>query len=183
MTVATDAVAPLPRPGTAARGAADRSADEAVTAMYYQHYAPLVRTAVLLVDDLATAEDVVQDSFIALHCSWWRLRNPRVALAYLHRTVLNRSRSVLRRRSVASRYAPGPPLDLPSAEDSALARLHEVPVRTALSTLPVRQRQVIMLRYYAELSEAEIAAAMGITRGAVKAHASRARDSLRAALR
>jgi RNA polymerase sigma-70 factor (sigma-E family) len=183
MTVAGDAAAALPGLGAAAPEAASRGADEAVTVMYHQHYARMVRTAALLVDDLATAEDVVQDSFIAVHRCWWRLRDPQRALAYLHRTVINRSRSVLRHRVVVDRHAPQPPPDLLSAEDGALAGLDYSRVRMAVSGLPVRQRQVVVLRYYADLPEAQIAAAMGISKGAVKAHASRAMDCLRAALR
>ena len=123
------------------------AADRAVTALYHSHYAALVRQAALLVGDVATAEDVVQDCFIALHRAWWRVRDTSTALFYLRRSVINKSRSVLRRRAVAG-----------------------------------RQREVLVLRYYADLPETQIAAVMGISRGSVKAHAARARDALRAAL-
>jgi RNA polymerase sigma factor (sigma-70 family) len=97
-------------------------------------------------------------------------------------SVINRSRSVLRHRVVADRHLPLLAPQLPSAEDSALAGMERSSVPAALSALPLRQREVVVLRYYADLSEAQIAAAMGISKGAVKAHAARAKDSLRARL-
>jgi RNA polymerase sigma-70 factor (sigma-E family) len=172
-------------PGAAAPAAAGmtgQAADEAVAVMYHAHYAMLVRTAALLVGDFATAEDVVQDCFIAMHRAWWRLRDTRKALPYLRRAVINRSRSVLRHRAVADRHLPPLAPLLPSAEDSALAGMERSSVPAALRALPIRQREVVVLRYYADLSEAQIAAAMGISRGAVKSHAARAKDTLRSLL-
>jgi RNA polymerase sigma-70 factor (sigma-E family) len=142
----------------------------------------LVRAATLLVGDCATAEDVVQDSFIAMHRAWWRLRDTNRALPYLRRAVINGSRSVWRHRAVVDRHPPMPAPALPSAEDSALAVVERSSVLAALSGLPLRQRQAVVLRYYADLSEAQIAAAMGISKGAVKSHVARGRDSLRAVL-
>src|SRR5215469_13774999 len=112
----------LPRAATtgAASGATGQAADEAVTALYQDHYAALVRAAALLVGDVATAEDVVQDSFIAMHGAWWRLRDTTRALPYLRRAVINKSRSVLRHRVVADRHPPMALSEAPSAEDSAL---------------------------------------------------------------
>ena len=150
--------------------------------MYQTHYPALVRSAALLVGDVATAEDVVQDSFIAMHRAWRRLRDTSKALPYLRRSVINNSRSVLRHRAVAGRYPPLPAADLPSAEESALAVVQRSSVLGALSALPAKQREVVVLRYYADLSEAQIAAAMGISRGAVKVHTARAVASLRAVL-
>jgi RNA polymerase sigma-70 factor (sigma-E family) len=169
-------------PGAAAPGMIGRAADEAVTALYHAHYAMLVRTAALLVGDLATAEDVVQDCFIAMHRAWWRLRDTSKALPYLRRAVINRSRSVLRHRVVVDRHLPQLAPQLPSAEDSALAGMERSSVPAALRALPIRQREVVVLRYYADLSEAQIAAALGISKGAVKSHAARAKDTLRAVL-
>jgi RNA polymerase sigma-70 factor (sigma-E family) len=159
-----------------------QTVDDAVRAMYQAHYQALVRTAALVVGDVATAEDVVQDSFIAMHRAWRRLRDPGKALPYLRRSVINNARSVLRHRAVADRHSPQPAPELPSAEDSALAAEQRSSVLRALSALPAKQREVLVLRYYADLSEAQIAAAMGISRGAVKSHAARARDSVRALL-
>jgi RNA polymerase sigma-70 factor (sigma-E family) len=159
-----------------------RAADHAVTVLYHSHYAALVREAALLVGDVATAEDVVQDCFIAVHRAWWRVRDTGTAVFYLRRSVINKSRSVLRRRVVADRHPLLPEPALPSAEDSALALAGASAVRAALRALPVRQREVLVLRYYADLSETQIAAVMGISRGSVKVHAARARNALRAAL-
>ena len=156
--VAGDAIGPavFMAPGAAPRG---RSADWAVTELYSLHYRALVRLAVLLVRDIPTAEDVVQDSFVAVHDGWQRLRDAESALAYLRHTVLNRSRSVLRRRAVAGRHLPNPPPDIASAEYGALVRLERSAVVQALRKLPGRQREAIVLRYYADLREAEVAAA------------------------
>ena len=179
--VASDAIVPavFKAPGAARKG---RSADWAVTELYSLHYRALVRMAVLLVRDVPTAEDVVQDSFVAVHDGWQRLRNAESALAYLRHAVLNRSRSVLRHRAVVDKHLPNPPPDNPSAEYGALVRLERSAVVEALRKLPGRQREAIVLRYYADFSEAEVAAAMGISCGAVKSHTARAMAALRADL-
>ncbi|MDQ1626863.1 MAG: hypothetical protein QOI54_607 [Actinomycetota bacterium] len=157
-------------------------ADEAVTQLYAVHYRPLVRLATLLLRDVAVAEEVVQDSFVAMHGSWRRLREPDRALGYLHRSVVNRSRSALRRRTVEARYAPVRAADAASAEHGALEALERRAVMETLDQLPRRQREVLVLRYYADLSEAAIAQALGISRGSVKSHASRGLAALRTRL-
>ncbi len=157
-------------------------ADTTITVLYGAHYRPLVRLAALLVHDVATAEDVVQESFAALHAGLHRLRDDEKALAYLRAAVVNRSRSVLRHRVVVDRNAPKPAPDMPSAEHGALALIERSAVVAALRELPVRQREVVVLRFYADLSEAQIATTMGITRGAVKSHTSRAMSALRTVL-
>jgi RNA polymerase sigma-70 factor (sigma-E family) len=165
------------RPATA-----DWDADRVVTDLYTTHYRALVRLATLLLRDIQTAEEVVQDSFIAMHDGWRRLRDREKALSYLRQSVVNRSRSVLRHRTVIDKNAPKPPPDMPSAEQGALNSLERYAVVAALRTLPVRQREALVLRYYGDLSEAQIASAMGISRGAVKSHTARGMSSLRAAL-
>jgi len=157
-------------------------AASAVTALYSMHYRPLVRLAFLLVRDAATAEEIVMDSFIAMHGAWRRLQDDEKALAYLRHSVVNRSRSVMRHRMVADRNAPKPAPDMPSAEQGALTLLERTAVVRALRSLPPRQREALVLRYYGDLSEAQIAAAMGISRGAVKSHTARAIASLRVVL-
>jgi len=178
---AADAVLPdaFPVSGTAR---AEWSADRAVVELYSQHYRSLVRLAALLVRDTQTAEEVVQDSFVAMHEGWQRLRDTEKALAYLRQAVVNRSRSVLRHRTVVDKNLQKAPPDMPSAEHGALVLLERSAVVAALRDLPDRQREAIVLRYYADLSEAEIATAMGISRGAVKSHTSRGMAALRAAL-
>ena len=160
----------------------DWDADRAVTELYNTHYRSLVRLAALLIRDVATAEAVVQDSFVAMHDGWRRLRDTDKALSYLRQTVVNRSRAVLRHRAVVDRNAPSPPPDMPSAEHGAIALLERSAVVAALRTLPPRQREALVLRYYGNLSEAQIAAAMGISQGAVKSHTARAMIALRAVL-
>ena len=161
---------------------AEWDAEQAVTAMYSTHYRSLVRLAALLVRDVATAEEVVQDSFIAMHGAWRRLRDNDKALSYLRQSVVNRSRSVLRHRVVVDRNAPKPAPDMPSAAQGALSQVQRRAVVTALRSLPPRQREALVLRYYGDLSEAQIATTMGISRGAVKSHTARAMASLRKVL-
>jgi RNA polymerase sigma-70 factor (sigma-E family) len=158
------------------------SADDAVTSLYAAYYRPLVRTAALLLGSTAVAEEVVQDAFVAMHGRWGRLREPEKAAAYLRSAVVNRSRSALRRRVVEDRNRPLAGVDAPSAEIGALALLERDRVMEALRALPARQREVLVLRYYADLSETDIADAMGISRGAVKSHASRGMTALRRTL-
>jgi RNA polymerase sigma-70 factor (sigma-E family) len=157
-------------------------AERAVTSLYGTHYGNLVRLAAFLVRDVATAEEVVQDSFIAMQASWCKLRDTEKALSYLRQSVVNKSRSVLRHRVVVDRNAPVPPPPVPSAEQGALTELERTAVVAALRRLPPRQREALVLRYYLDLSEAQIASAMGISRGAVKSHTARGMSSLRTVL-
>jgi len=164
-----------------------QDADEALVALYTSHYRSLVRMAALLLHDTPAAEDVVQDAFVAMHASWRRLRDPDKALAYLRQAVVNRARSRLRHLKVVERKTPPPIAEsarvtgayVPSAEHGALNALERQHVLAALRGLPHRQREVLVLRYYADLSEAQIADAMGISPGAVKSHASRGIAALR----
>jgi RNA polymerase sigma-70 factor (sigma-E family) len=157
-------------------------ADRAVTTIYSEHYRSLVRLAAFLVRDTCTAEEVVQDSFVAMHGAWRRLRDTDKALSYLRQSVVNRSRSVIRHRVVVDKNTPKPPPDMPSAEHGAIALLERSAVVSALRALPDRQREALVLRYYGDLSEAQIASVMGISRGAVKSHTARAMTALRTVL-
>jgi RNA polymerase sigma-70 factor (sigma-E family) len=178
----TDVTEALVARSTAGAVAVAWDADQAVTALYSAHYRSLVRLAALLVRDVATAEEVVQDAFVAMHGAWRRLREPEKALSYLRQSVVNRSRSVLRHRAVVEKYAPKGLPDAPSAENGAIVELERSAVVKALSGLPNRQREALVLRYYGDLSEAEIAQSMGISRGAVKSHTARGMAALRSVL-
>jgi RNA polymerase sigma-70 factor (sigma-E family) len=169
--------------------AADRaesgwSADEAVTHLFASHYRPLVRLAALLLRDTGVAEEVTQDAFIGLHQRWGRLRDHEQAAAYLRRSVVNGARSVLRRRVVADRFLhrQAPAASAPPADAALLAGQAHVEVLAAVRALPTRQREALVLRYYGEPSEAEVAAAMGVSQGAVKSHTSRGLAALRRAM-
>jgi len=162
--------------------AAGPTADQAMVRLYRRNFTALVRLATFLVRDTATAEEVVQDAFINMHRGWHRLRDEENALAYLRQAVVNRARSVLRHRVIVERNAPKAMPDLPSAEDGAISMFERSAVIAALRDLPGRQREALILRYYADLSEAEIAAAMGISKGSVKSHTARGMMALRAAL-
>ena len=158
------------------------SMDDAVTQLYSLHYRALVRLAALIVGDTPTAEDVVQDAFVAMHGGWQRLRDAEKALAYLRQAVVNRSRSVLRHRAVVDKNLQKAPPDMPSAEHGALVQLERSAVVAALRGLPDRQREAIVLRYYVDLSVAETAAAMGNRHGTVKIYTFHGMTALRAAL-
>jgi RNA polymerase sigma-70 factor (sigma-E family) len=146
--------------------------------LYRDQRMRLVRLAVLLVDEPATAEDVVQEAFAGLHRHWSGLRDEAAAVGYLRTAVVNGSRSVLRRRRTAREYVAPHQVNARSAESLAMLSAEHQAVVDALGTLPPRQREVLVLRYYGGLSEAEIAEAAGITRGTVKSTASRALDAV-----
>ena len=179
----TEAIAPLRRERPVA---GQWDADVAVEQLYATHYRQLVRLSVLLVRDLGTAEEVVQDAFVAMHGRWRSLRDPDKALAYLRQTVVNRSRSVLRHRVVEIKYVAHQPgsaaRDVPGADENILVSERRAAVLHAMRQLPQRQREVLALRYYLDLDEADIAETLGISRGAVKSHASRGSATLRTLL-
>jgi RNA polymerase sigma-70 factor (sigma-E family) len=152
--------------------------DTALESLYAAEYAGLVRLAVLLLHDRALAEDVVQDAFVATHRRWDRI-DPDKAPAYLRRTVVNRSRSALRHRGVVARTRLEPAPDGAPPDDAVVRAERRSEVLAALASLPTRQREVLVLRHYLDLSEADIAATLGISRGAVKSHASRGATALR----
>ena len=179
--VAPGAIMPgaLRAPGTARTGSSATartgwSADCAVTELYSLHYKALVRLATLLVSDQATAEDIVQDSFAAVHSSWRTLPDTDAALCYLRRSVVRASRSAPRLPPAGGTPAPG---RAGGGQDEGLS-----PVVSALRALPAPEREVLVLRYFAELPEAEIASATGMSTAAVRSHAARAMSLLRAEL-
>jgi RNA polymerase sigma-70 factor (sigma-E family) len=140
--------------------------------LYEEHYRSLVKLASLLVDDVGTCEELVQEAFVQVH-QRGRLHDGAKAAAYLRSAVLNSARSHLRHRGVQGRHLRPVADPAPSAESAAMADDEQRRVLAALRSLPDRQREVLSLRYYLDLSEAEIAAALGISAGSVKTHAHR----------
>ncbi len=158
--------------------------DRIVEAIYREHGLSLVRLARLLVDDRESAEDVMQDAFAGLYDRWDRLADTDTALAYLRRSIVNGSRSVLRRRRTVRAHGsrPDDALTAEPADAAALLGDEHRQIVEALRRLPRRQREVIVLRYWAMLNETTIAASLGISVGAVKSSASRGRAALAALL-
>lgn len=171
-------------------GPSRADADRAIAELYAAHWARLVRLAWLLVRDQSVAEDAVQDAFVATHRNWDSIRDSGRVLGYLRTAVVNRCRSLQRHAVVVDRQvrAEAAAADVPgrighdSAETLALAAADRRSMLDALDRLPQRQREVLVLRYYADLSETEIARALDISPGSVKTHAHRALTTLRATM-
>jgi RNA polymerase sigma-70 factor (sigma-E family) len=164
------------QPGAKDVSTVDLPADRAagVVVVFEVHYAHLVRLARHLVDDHADAEDVVMDAFAGLTRHWTHVRRTEHAFFYLRASVVNGSRSRLRRLRVArDRRHTQLDIDAAPAEQVAMIHLEHEAVVLALRTLPRRQREVLVLRYYDGATETEIAATLGIGVGSVKTHASR----------
>lgn len=155
---------------------------DALAALFQAHAAPLVRAAVLLTSDEQLAEEVVQDAFLGLHRRWLRQGPPDSPPAYLRTSVVNGCRSALRRRQIAALVRVENRVPETSAESVALLREEHAAVLSAMNGLSRRQREVLVLRFYLELGDAEIAAALGVSRGTVSSTASRALAALGARL-
>jgi RNA polymerase sigma-70 factor (sigma-E family) len=169
-------------PPAASHEGSDWDADEAVRQLYASHWPAMVRLAALLLRETATAEEVVQDAFVALHRRWPSLRDPGSGVGYLRASVVNGCRSVQRHRQVEVRHRfPGAPAPT-GPEEKALDAETDAAVLAAVRRLPERQREVLVMRYYADSSESEIAEALGISQGSVKSHAHRGLATLRSAL-
>lgn len=146
------------------------AATEPLRALFERRYGAMVRTAELLLGDRAAAEDVAQEAFARLHGRIGRIAEPD---PYLRAMVVNLSRSALRRRRVAQRFAQREWTGEPVAADAAASMADHDAAVAALARLPRRQRECLVLRYYLDLPEADIAAALGISTGSVKTHTSR----------
>jgi RNA polymerase sigma-70 factor (sigma-E family) len=150
-----------------------------LTETYRNHYSSLLKLAALLLDDTASCEDVVQEAFIRVHSARSRVRDPEKTLAYLRQTVVNLSRSTLRRRLIGLRLAPKPMPDMASAEEGAYDLLEKDALIQALKGIQRRQREVLVLRYFSDLTEPQVANLLGISVGSVKAYGSRGIEALR----
>jgi RNA polymerase sigma-70 factor (sigma-E family) len=163
---------------------ADSHSVATVTDLFRNHHLELVRLALLMVGDRATAEDVVQDAFERLHRRWPGLREPASGLAYVRSSVLNGCRSVHRHAAVARKHAPRLAASLDSAGvDAGSAANDRGELADALRLLPRRQREVLVLRYYLDLDVAEIAEILRIGPGAVRSTCTRGLAALARTLR
>jgi RNA polymerase sigma-70 factor (sigma-E family) len=185
---------PLPSPALD-RAVASLGGDEADAAadvdmgaswLFRTRYAALVQVAKLLVDDTGTAEEVVQEAFVRLYSGWRRLRDPGRADAYLRSTVWNLARDRLRRRRTVRRHEAGA-IRIVAAHNPGPAEIlledeRRRAVSEALDRLPGRQRECLVLRYWADLSDREVASTLGISTGSVKRHVHRAMARLAAEL-
>lgn len=156
---------------------APREQEAGLPALFNAHYRRLLALAVLVTDDQATAEDLVQEAFARLHGR--ALDDPDRALAYLRSTVLNLSRSRLRRLRTARKHQRPDDELVPSPEEDVILRADQRAVLDALRTLAPRQRQALVLRYWEDMNEAQVAGAMGVSAGAVKSHTARGLAALR----
>ena len=157
----------------------ETGASQAVTALYERHALGLTRLAFLMLGDRQTAEDVVQEAFCGLYRAWDRMSDHANAVGYVRSSVLNGSRSALRRSRRVPQVlsVPAAPADA-SAEDAVLAGERQRETVAAVRRLPPRQREAVVLRYFADLPEQETAVAMGVSRGTVKSTTSRALAAL-----
>jgi RNA polymerase sigma-70 factor (sigma-E family) len=155
-------------------------AETAVTGLYQVHAVGLIRLAVVMLGERPAAEDVVQEAFCALYRRWDHLADTGKALSYVRSSILNGCRSELRRR-IRSERRPAPDAGAAgaaSAEAMALIGEEHREVLAALRRLPRRQREALVLKFYLDLPEPEIAASMGVSQGTVKSTTSRALHAL-----
>ncbi len=163
------------------RAVAPLTSEEAgrfVTELYREHGLTLVRTAMLLVGDKPTAEDVVQEAFAALYRKAPTLTSPDKAFGYLRVSVINGCRSVHRARRTAFGRPRQHEPSVWSAEAAAMAREDTRLTLQAVARLPRRAREVLALRYYLGLPDTEIARTLGVSRGTVSSTVSRALAAL-----
>jgi RNA polymerase sigma-70 factor (sigma-E family) len=172
---------PGPNPLAPDEPPGETDATSAVTGLYQRHALGLTRLAFVMLGDRHAAEDVVQDAFCGLYRAWDRLSENSNALGYLRVSVINGCRSAARRNRRPLRAPAEPPAA--SAEDGVLVGEEQRAAVAALRRLPPRQREALVLRYFADLPEQEIAQAMGISRGTVKSTAARGLAALDRILR
>jgi RNA polymerase sigma-70 factor (sigma-E family) len=153
-----------------------------IAAIFAAHQQGLVRLALIMLGDRASAEDVVQETFARVHAGRARIQDPGRALAYVRSGVLNGCRSALRRRALMLRRAVPYEPPVGSAESSALVSEDRRMVLAALRRLPRRQREALTLRYYFDLSDQEIAETMRISASTARSTIARGLKALGHAL-
>jgi len=163
---------------------ADTERDRAIEALFDRHYAPMCRLAYVILGDAALAEEIVMEALIKTFSGWGRIRDVSRADAYLRRAVVNLCRSKIRRKTIEARVnavsfrraeLKQPDWDPESHETSRL-------VWSAVRGLPERQRACVVLRYFEDLPEAQIADVLGCSVGTVKSQLSKARSKLEKSL-
>lgn len=152
--------------------------EAALAEIFHSQYGAMLRLAVLLGAD--DAEDIVAEAFYQLYRRWKKLREADAAVPYLRSVVCNLTRMRLRHLQVVRKHSTPDATERPgsSAEAEALLQDDQRALVAALKELPARQREALVLRHWLGLREAEIAAAMGISCGAVKSHTSRGMAAL-----
>jgi RNA polymerase sigma-70 factor (sigma-E family) len=166
-----------PDPDWPAAGAQEGTAETAVGALYQAHAVALIRLAYIMLGDRPAAEDVVQDAFFGLYRNWHRLADPAGALPYVRSSVLNGCRTALRRRALRTRLTTYQP-PAGSAEAAVLSHEERQAVMQAIRQLPGRQREALVLRFYLDLPDQEIARVMGVRPGTVRSATHRALKAL-----
>jgi RNA polymerase sigma-70 factor (sigma-E family) len=164
-----------------ARAVGGTDAADAVTALFREHALGLTRLAFLVLGDRFVAEDVVQEAFCGLYGAWDRLPSHDNVVGYLRVSVLNGCRSTIRRSRRAPRAIAVAPAA--SAEADALSGEERRAAVAAIRRLPPRQREALVLRYFADLPVNEIAQAMGVSAGTVKSTTARGLAALGRMLR
>jgi RNA polymerase sigma-70 factor (sigma-E family) len=153
------------------------SAEAAVGALYQAHALRLIRLAYLTLGDQASAEDVVQDAFCGLFRRWDQLVEAGNALPYVRASVLNGCRSVLRHRAVLRRRVTHQVAE-ESAEAAMLSGEERSQLMRAVRGLPRRQRETLVLRFYLDLPDDEVARVMGVRPSTVRSTTHRAIEAL-----
>lgn len=169
---------PIPHPAASLGAMTTLGDDDALEVLFSTHYRDLVRLVSGLLDDNESCEEVVQEAFAAM-LQRPRRPDPGKEAAYLRSAALNGARSQLRKRRVRRRHLELVPEPSEAAEATALAHVENQRVLDAIRSLPRRQSEVLLLRYQAELTEAEIAETLGISPGSVKTHTSRGLAAVR----
>jgi RNA polymerase sigma-70 factor (sigma-E family) len=161
---------------------AGQPATMATEDLFRERYSEMVGLAGLLLNDRGAAEEVVQDAFAKYHLARHRIQDPERQVSYLRSIVCNLARGRLRRWGIERRLRPVPEPEAAPATDAALAQHQRDTVAAALAALPRRQRECVVLRYWLDLPEREIAATLGIAAGSVKSHLHRGLAALESRL-
>ena len=155
-------------------GPAPEPFDEGLIELYRTYAADLLEMLWVFVGDKATAEDLVQEAFIRVHRAWPRIEQGSAARAYLRTSAFNLARSGFRRKVVALRHRPAQTPPASSPEVDVVLSEDQREVAAALRGLPARQRQCVVLRYWSDLGDREVADELGISVNSVKTHLRRA---------